>query len=221
MRTDTAVPRGTLPAWRPAEELGARWDELTGLWAERPGGSLGTLGPAGTSSHLAADFLAERYGLRVELMPTFDEVLSGLLAKSFDFALVPSAYQGLTRFHWHRDLRLRAFFPQATPEYGIAERPDAGPPGGTGPVAVAAMWEVRWIYSEVVPAALRGREVRWVDAASTQHAAELLRDGEADLALTNAPGVRGHGLRWVSTRPGAEIIWTLFGHAGDAFEPRT
>ena len=196
---------------RLAEAFAARWAELAAGWTERPGTVLATLGPAGTSSHLAAESLAGPYGLRVVLCPSFDQVLERVLAHEAEFALVPSAYQGLTRFHWHRDLRLRAFFPMATPEYGIAAPRDGGIPEGSGPVTVAAMWEVRWIYPEVLPPGLHGRAVTWVDAASTQHAARLLSLGRAQLALTNAPGVRRHGLRWLGTRPGAEIIWTLFG----------
>ncbi|MGW2816460.1 hypothetical protein [Streptomyces sp. NPDC001415] len=211
----TTTEAGALPGVL-AEEYGARWSELTGRWASRPGTTLGTLGPAGTSSDLAARFLAAEHGLRVELFATFDDVLDQLLCGVVELALVPSAYGGLTGFHWHRDLRLRAFFPQATPEYGIAAAGGLPPgelPPGEGPVTVAAMWEVRRIYAEVVPAPLRGREVVWVEASSTQHAAAILADGGAQLAVTNAPGVRAHGLRWVATRPGAEIIWTLFGRA--------
>ncbi|WP_328397949.1 hypothetical protein OHS70_15870 [Streptomyces sp. NBC_00390] len=211
----TGADTATLPS-QFAEAYSARWSELIDRWTEQPGVLLGTLGPAGTSSHLAAEFLAGRYGLTIELFPTFDDVLSALIAEKVEFALVPSAYRGLTRFHWHQDLRLQAFFPQATPQYGIAARKQGELPAGTGPVTVAAMWEVRWIYAEIVPPALREREVRWADAASTQHAAEILADGGADLALTNAPGIDRHGLRWVADRPGAEIIWTLFGHARDA-----
>lgn len=222
MSADTAALPGPL-----AEEYTARWSELTGSWAARPGTTLGTLGPDGTSSQLVAGFLARQHGLSVELFVSFDEVLDRLVERKIDVALVPSAYQGLTRFHWHRDLRLKAFFPQATPEYGIAGRTGAEPgapagamavPGG-GPVTVAAMWEVRRIYAEVAPAALRGREVRWVDAASTQHAAQIVAGGGAELAVTNAPGVRAHGLRWVATRPGTEILWTLFGPAEPAEAP--
>ncbi|MEU0742071.1 hypothetical protein [Streptomyces sp. NPDC006134] len=204
-------------ARRLAEEYGARWNSLTERWSRRPGSTLGTLGPSGTSSHLAAGPLVERHGLRVQLFDTFDDVLAALVGRKVEYALVPSAYQGLTRFHWHRDLRLVAFFPQATPEYGIAAPPDTAPPQGGGPVSVAAMWEVRRIYAEVVPAALSEREVRWIDADSTQHAAEILAAGGADLAVTNAPGVRAHGLSWVARRPGAEIVWTVFGHAEPSF----
>ncbi|MGW0564778.1 hypothetical protein ACWDZ4_30280 [Streptomyces sp. NPDC003016] len=208
MRADAAALPGPL-----AEEYTARWSDLTGRWAARPGTTLGTLGPDGTSSQLAAGFLAEQHGLSVALFATFDEVLDQLVERNVEFALVPSAYQGLTRFHWHRDLRLKAFFPQATPEYGIAAPAGGLPPAGDGPVTVAAMWEVRRIYAEVAPPGLREREVRWVDAASTQHAAEIVAAGGAQLAVTNAPGVRAHGLGWMATRPGAEIVWTLFGHA--------
>jgi hypothetical protein len=210
-------------ARRLAEEYTERWNSLTERWSRRPGSTLGTLGPSGTSSHLAAGLLVERHGLHIRLFDTFDDVLAALVDRKVEYALVPSAYQGLTRFHWHRDLRLVAFFPQATPEYGIAAPPETEtetematetvPEAGRGPVRVAAMWEVRRIYAEVVPAALSGREVRWVDADSTQHAAEILAAGGADLAVTNAPGVLAHGLSWVARRPGAEIVWTVFGHA--------
>jgi hypothetical protein len=174
---------------------------------------LGTLGPAGTSSDLVARYLAAEHNLRVELHDTFDAVLDRLTRRELDFALVPSAYAGLTRFHWHRALRLRAFFPRATPVYGIATAADSRFPHGDGPVSVAAMWEVRRIYAEVVPPALHGRDVDWVDASSTQHAAQIVARGGAQLAVTNAPGVQAYGLRWMATRPGAEILWTLFDHA--------
>ncbi|MDT0402793.1 type 2 periplasmic-binding domain-containing protein [Streptomyces edwardsiae] len=214
IRTDPAARSVSSPRTL-ADEYAARWSELSERWAARPGAVLGTLGPAGTSSDLTARFLAAEHGLSVELFRTFDEVLDQLLLEKLDFALVPSAYAGLTRFHWHRDLRLRAFFPRATPEYGIAAGGDDGIPPGDGPVQVAAMWEVRRIYAEVAPPALRDREVRWVDASSTQHAAEIVAGGGARLAVTNAPGVRAHGLRWVATRPGAEILWTLFDRTGE------
>ncbi|MDI3405796.1 hypothetical protein [Streptomyces cavernicola] len=216
MRTDAAAPP-SLGAF--AEEYTARWSRLTGRWAARPGTSLGTLGPAGTSSDLAARFLAAEHGLSVELFTTFDDVLDQLLGGHVEFALVPSAYQGITRFHWHRSLRLQAFFAQATPEYGVAAASDEAPARGDGPVTVAAMWEVRRVYAEVVPQELRDREVTWVDAASTQHAAEIVAAGGAELAVTNAPGVRVQGLRWLARRPGAEIVWTLFGRAEEAEAP--
>ncbi|MGW9400955.1 hypothetical protein [Streptomyces sp. NPDC055642] len=207
---DTGAARAVPLPRTLTSEYAARWNELSERWAARPGSVLGTLGPAGTSSDLTARYLAAEHGLSVELFRTFDEVLDQLLSEKLDFALVPSAYAGLTRFHWHRDLRLRAFFPRATPEYGIATGAGGGIPPGGGPLSVAAMWEVRRIYAEVAPPALRGREVHWVDASSTQHAAEIVAAGGARLAVTNAPGVRAHGLRWVATRPGAEILWTLF-----------
>lgn len=207
MKADGTAPP---PPGAFAGEYGARWDDLARRWADRPGTTLGTLGPAGTSSELVARLLAAEHGLSVELFGTFDDVLDHLLGRKVDFALVPSAYQGLTRFHWHRDLRLQGFFPLATPEYGIASATGGPPARGDGPVAVAAMWEVRRIYAEVVPPELRDREVAWVDVSSTQAAAAAVAGRRAELAVTNAPGVRAHGLRWLARRPGAEIIWTLF-----------
>lgn len=222
LRTGPAGPDRAEEAGSPgrlAEDFASRWTSLTDRWARRPGTTLCTLGPSGTSSHLAASTLAQWHGLSITLFDTFDDVLSAVVARQAECALVPSAYQGLTRFHWHRDLRLQAFFPQSTPAYGIAAPRRTEVLDTSGPVSVAAMWEVRRIYAEVVPAALSEREVRWVDAASTQHAAEILAAGKADLAVTNAPGVRAHDLDWVANRPGAEIVWTLFGHADAPSHP--
>ncbi|HEV2633898.1 MAG TPA: prephenate dehydratase [Actinocrinis sp.] len=191
-----------------------RWTRLAEQWARCPGSTLGTLGPAGTSSEVAAAVLADRHTLKVELFDTFDAVLDRLVDGTVDWALVPSAYQWLTRFHWHPRVQLQAFFPMATPDYGIAapEGSTGTPPGGAlDAIQVASMSEVRRVYNEVVPGALREREVRWVDANSTQHAAQLLAAGKADLAVTNALGVHNHDLRWLARRPGAEIVWTLFG----------
>ncbi|MET7834725.1 prephenate dehydratase [Micromonospora sediminicola] len=208
--TAAAEPVPALPGSL-AGAYGRRWRAVVDQWARHPGTAVATLGPPGTSSHLTAAFLAERHALRIELCDTFDAVLGALVDRRVDQALVPSAYQGATRFHWHRDLRLDAYFAQATPEYGIAARAD-GAPDGAGEVTVAALWEVRRIFGDLAPPALADRPVRWVDADSTQHAAELLAAGDADLAVTNAPGVRRHALRWVVRRPGAEIVWLLFGH---------
>ncbi|MER5865530.1 hypothetical protein [Kitasatospora sp. NPDC002040] len=194
---------------RLVDEYSARWTGLVDRWATAPGTVLGTLGPSGTSSHLAADFLAERYPISLRLYPTFDEVLAALLAGEVDVVLVPSAYSGLTSFHWHRELELLGFFPRATPAYGIASRAEG--PGDKPELRVSAMWEVRRIYHEVVPAELRDRPFTWVDAESTQQAAEILAAGGSDLAVTNDPGVRAYRLSWVANRPGAEIVWTVFG----------
>ncbi|MFD9128878.1 hypothetical protein [Kitasatospora sp. NPDC059571] len=204
-----ARPTGPDLVGRLVDEYSTRWSDLTERWEARPGTVLGTLGPDGTSSHLAAAFLAERYPITVRLYPAFDEVLEAVLAGEVDAVLVPSAYSGLTSFHWHRELELLGFFPRATPDYGIASRPDGF--GDKPELRVSAMWEVRRIYHEVVPDDLRERPITWVDAESTQQAAEILAAGGSDLAVTNGPGVRAHRLRWVAARPGAEIVWTVFG----------
>jgi hypothetical protein len=186
-----------------------RWETFTASRTGRADATIATLGPPGTSSHLAALLLAESYAVGVDLFADFDDVLAALLDRRVRYALIPSAYRGSTKFHWHGELRLETYFARATPDYGIASRTGALPPGA-GPITVAAMWEVRPIYHEVVPAAARERDVRWVDAVSTQHAAEIVTAGGAEAAVTNEPGTTAHELRWVARRPGAEIIWMLF-----------
>lgn len=191
----------------------ARWERLAERWA-RDGRLLGTLGPSGTSSDLAARVLAEQYGVRVRLFASFDAVLDALLDRAVDAVLVPSAYHEITRFHWHPGLKLLTFFAQATPDYGIAVRDAEGQRPGA--LRLASMWEVRFIVDELALPGLDSERIEWVDAGSTQHAAQLLAAGDADAAVTNAPGVATHGLRWLARRPGADIIWAIFGRADPA-----
>ncbi|MFF0608080.1 hypothetical protein ACFYUD_05350 [Nocardia tengchongensis] len=198
------IPDGLL------NDFSARWTGLAVSWGHRSA-TVGTIGPAGTSSDVVADLLVRHFGMRVRLFTTFDDVLAAVTAGAVDLALVPSAYHGITGFHWHPGLRLLAYFQHATPEYGIVCRsPEQQPDPAADTLTVASMWEVRDLFAELAPAALAERTVHWLDAESTQHAARLVAEGACDLGITNTPGVESNRLSWIAKRPGAEIVWSVF-----------
>jgi hypothetical protein len=176
---------------------------------------LGTLGPAGTSSHAAALILKERMAeldpggsLHLRLSARFTEVLTALLDGSIDLALVPSAYHGATAFHWHPRLRLLLHFASSTPDYGLVLRPGGRLPNGRTPT-VAVMDEVRVVLDDLWPRVQPEGPVV-VAARSTAHAAQLLVDGSVDVALTNDSTRQQLGLDWVTSRPGVPVVWMVF-----------
>ena len=189
--------------------------------------TLGTLGPVGTSSHHAVDHLCHRlaeFGMvapfDVRLHPSFDLLLDELTAGQTRYALVPSAYQNATAFHWHPGVRLLFHFVHPTPAYGLAARRGV-PLTGSATVSVATVPEVRSLYHSMRPADLHGRGIRWVDAGSAVGAAALLAEGVVDLALTNENGRSRYQLDWLSYRPGALIVWLLFESLAAARHPET
>ncbi|GAA0799407.1 prephenate dehydratase [Spirilliplanes yamanashiensis] len=204
------------------------FDRFTGEYAESAArlldlvgtgpAPLGTLGPAGTSSHQALAHLEERLAdhgvtdpFTVRLRPSFDVLLDELVAGTVRYALVPSAYQNATAFHWHPQVRLVFHFVHPTPAYGLAARPGEGVTSRRT-VTVATVPEVRSLFHALRPPALRDRRVRWVDADSTVTAAAMLARGAVDLALTNENGRSTYRLDWLSVRAGAAVVWLLFTH---------
>jgi hypothetical protein len=174
------------------------------------GALVATLGPEGTSSETAVNFLSGLTGVHPLLLDTFDEVLDAVVSGRSDAALVPSAYNGVKKFHWHKDLRLMGFFPLPTPEYGIAAPAHYVPPADRQGIRVASMWQVRRIFHDVAPESLVDQDIDWIDADSTQHAAEIAAAGKADVAVTNLHGMSRHDLKWLKVRPGVDIVWMLF-----------
>lgn len=181
------------------------------------GARLVTLGPVGTSSYEAAGYL---HGLLsaarnlpvppVELHDTFEEVLCRAISDAKCLALVPSAYNGATSFHWHPGLSLVFHFVRQTPRYGLAVR---SRPVGDGPLRVAAMTEVEQLYSELAPRKMACLPTERIAARSTRHAAELVALGAADIAVTNDSSRDEADLEWITSRPGVDIVWLVFGQA--------
>lgn len=185
--------------------------------ASLEGSRIVTLGPIGTSGHEAAEYLQsllshddDSVAPTLELYPTFNEVLDRTIADGRCLALVPSAYNGATTFHWHSELSLLFYFVRKTPRYGLAAR---GSHLGDGPIRVAAMAEVEQLFDELAPPHIASRAAERIAAHSTRHAADLVARGAADVAVTNDSSRSARGLEWISSRQGVDIVWLIFGRA--------
>ena len=55
-----------------------------------------------------------------------------------------------------------------------------------------------------------------VASRSTAHAVDMVRSGEADIALCNDAARRRGGLSWVSSRPGTDMVWMMFERVAEA-----
>ena len=75
--------------------------------ALRKGLSIGTLGPEATSSNQALVYFIEtlseqmHFNYQKNLYDTFEDCYSEILAGRIDLALVPSAYEDITKFFWN------------------------------------------------------------------------------------------------------------------------
>jgi len=72
------------------------------------------------------------------------------------------------------------------------------------------MPETRSLCDALCPPELRGRVMCCIDAKSTHHAAQMVADGQAHLALTNEKNRELFGLRWLASRRSTEVVWLLF-----------
>lgn len=177
--------------------------------------TVATLGPAGTSAdHVARSIagMAENIvSVRFEMYPDFEESKRAVLEGRAHLVLVPSAYRDVTSFHWHPRLRLRGAFVHRTPDYGLAVAPGAAP---AEKIVLASMSEVRDLFEQLAPEAVRERLVETRLAASTSDAAAMVRAGSANMAVCNDLGRAENELAWFRVRPGVPIVWMLFGLSG-------
>jgi prephenate dehydratase len=198
----TGVPLAESPAW--ACSLVVRPAAVT---ANDP---VATLGPEGTSSEAAAEYLASVIGVdgglhAVTLYSSYeaarDAVLNGQAAR----LLVANAYHGVNVFYMDQRLELEQAFVFDTPAYGLAARRGAPIPMCSRVITHPAP---RDLIRQLAPA---GYHVAVVElASSTSAAAAHLASGDADLALTTAPAARLYGLEFISpTRP-IRMLWSVF-----------
>ncbi|WP_434315806.1 hypothetical protein [Leifsonia sp. P73] len=208
------APIRTVPRSIPGTGVAAEW--LHGISRARGRIRIASIGPTGTSAHDVLAELTRRLPpegaslLEIELCSSFEVALEQVLDGAADYALVPSAYRDATAFHWNPLLELACVLVHRTPDYGLAVKPNRQLPEPGG-LVVAAMPEVQEIYAQLAPDDVAGRPHEFRSASSTSDAAAIVGDGAADIAVCNELGRQEHELAWLSKRPGAEIVWMLFG----------
>jgi hypothetical protein len=181
----------------------------TALTAGQPLHAVGTLGPPGTSSELAAQYLWAGHGggrpPDIRLYHTYEAAGDSLRASAVSHLLVANAYAAINSFYMDPGLCLASAFLFDTPHYGIAVFPGHRIPAqasvSTHPAPAA-------LVNELMPKPYSVGELHF--ANSTSAAAAHAREGQTDLALTTEPAVKAHALEFISrTRP-IRMLWSVF-----------
>ncbi|MEY9992104.1 prephenate dehydratase [Streptomyces sp. V4I8] len=175
--------------------------------------TIGTLGPAGTSSEQAALYLWADHGSggppQIQLHNTYEEAGQALREGAVSHVVIANAYASVHSFYMDPSLRFAGAFLFDTPDYGIAVSPGHRIPDAariaTHPAPVA-------LVQELLPGQYSVAEIRY--ATSTSAAAGQARRRETDLALTTRPAAKAHALEFISrTRP-IRMLWSVFTLAG-------
>ncbi|AHL73221.1 bacilysin biosynthesis protein BacA [Bacillus altitudinis MN12] len=175
--------------------------------------TVNTLGPKGTSSEYAAKhFISQSTTTlgthtKLSLYDTFETCIEHTLSQPLQFTLVPHAYEGIKHFYMRPDLQLLQIFRCDTPMYGLAVRPDF-------PFNEQMLHHLK-IVSHPAPVNLiqyfihQNAEFELVNSTST--AAQKVRDGEFDFALTNEVARATYGLIFIRTFKSIPMSWSIFG----------
>ncbi|MGW0364895.1 prephenate dehydratase domain-containing protein [Streptomyces sp. NPDC002990] len=175
--------------------------------------TIGTLGPAGTSSEQAALYLWADRGRGavpdIRLYDTYEQAGEALREGAVSHLVIANAYAGVHSFYMDPKLRFAGAFLFDTPHYGIAVSPGHPIPKrariATHPAPLA-------LVGELLPEEYTVEEILY--ATSTSAAAGQARRRETDLALTTQPAALANDLEFISrTRP-IRMLWSVFTLAG-------
>lgn len=180
--------------------------------------AVGTLGPHGTSSEVAATLYATQVtgpggpAVDVQLYDTYEEAGAALQAHKVTHVVVANAYNQINQFYMDLAFELTGVFVMDTPLYGIAVRCGAGPVPDTPTVASHPAPEP--IITQLLPRRHGTHKV--LHYSSTSAAARAAVEGSADLALTTVPSAKLYGLEFISqTRP-IRMVWSVFSRSVQA-----
>jgi len=171
--------------------------------------TIGTLGPAGTSSEQAALYLwADRGGdapPAIRLYDTYEAAGNALRSGAVSHFVIANAYSGVHSFYMDPGLILASAFLFDTPHYGIAVSPGHRVPAqariATHPAPVA-------LISELLPERYSVADILY--ASSTSAAAVHAHRRETDLALTTQPAAKAHALEFISRTRTIRMLWSVF-----------
>jgi bacilysin biosynthesis protein BacA len=130
--------------------------------------------------------------------------------------IVANAYQDINIFYMEESLKLLATFIEATPEYGIAIRPNFD---------ISSLMHAKTvcIASHQVPVNILdtislerdsiffGKSFDIKLCTSTSIAAKMVAENEIDYCLTNSKSVEKYELKFASNTKRIDMVWSLFG----------
>jgi bacilysin biosynthesis protein BacA len=173
---------------------------------------VGTLGPSGTSSEEALNYIkqqiqAKQINISVKLFDNFLALREALQNNQVDLALVPHAYDKINEFYMEPNFDLGFIFVYPTPVYGLAKKKDreikfTGSKVVTHPAPLP-------LLSQLLPGHSQ-QEITVELANSTSAAAQQVHQGLADLAITNEKARQSYDLEFVATYGTIPMSWSVF-----------
>lgn len=171
--------------------------------------SIATLGPEGTSSEQAANYLWNARGPGgepvVQLYDTYEEAGEALKTGLASHLVVANAYSAVNIFYMAPSLSLIIAFLFETPPYGLATSNPAKVPRE---VRVASHPAPIPLIRELLPASYALAGI--LSADSTSAAAAKAQRMEIDLALTTQPAAAVHKLQFISKTRTISMLWSVF-----------
>ncbi len=177
--------------------------------------TVGTLGPSGSSSEAATQFLLgsffEQYEANVTLYDSFEMCLDTLGTGDIDAAVVPHAYPKINLFYMNPNLELTYMFRMDTPMYGLAARHDYvfHEEALTNEIVLSHPAPVSLMDFYCAPK-IKEKPIQYKLISSTSKAAQLVAEGHYNLALTNWNAIQTYNLTFVMTFEPIRMSWSMF-----------
>jgi len=173
--------------------------------------SIATLGPSGTSSEVAANYLLQSYRFQnaeISLFPTYETAFDSVRKGEAHLLLVANAYERIDNIYMSSASRLLLFFALDTYPYGLAKRPDYVPPQDRK-LTIAT----HHAPSSLIPFFLEGHDFEFEVAIvhSTSEAALKAQHLETDFCITNKLAAEKYGLSFISRMYVIHMLWSVFG----------
>ena len=175
--------------------------------------SVCTLGPSGTSSEEALNYIKKQIQpkdieITVKLFDEFLALREALRNNEVDLALVPHAYDKINEFYMEPNFDLGFIFVYPTPVYGLAKKKDQevkfiGSKIVTHPAPLP-------LLSQLLPTGYNQQEITVELANSTSAAAQQVHQGLADLAITNDKARQSYDLEFVAIYGTIPMSWSIF-----------
>jgi prephenate dehydratase len=169
---------------------------------------LGTLGPAGTSSQMAAERLRSHLNrdTEINLYDTYERAHTALREGEVTHVVVANAFINIHQFYMDGAIALSDVFVMDTPLYGIVKRPAAGVLPDA-PRLISHPSPIPLI-AELMPSGVKLGEIATAD--STSSAARAVAGGAFDLAVTTESAAKLYGLEFISQQRPIRMVWSVF-----------
>ncbi|NEO40837.1 MAG: LysR family transcriptional regulator [Moorea sp. SIOASIH] len=174
---------------------------------------VGTLGPAGTSSEEALEYVVEQLQLEelsitTKLFDNFSQLKEALVSEDVNLALVPHAYHNINDFYMEPSFELSFIFIYPTPSYGLAKKPINQ--FDINKCTILTHPAPLPLLSYLLPDYEQQKSIKVKLVDSTSVAAKEVSEGLAELAITNEKAADKYGLEFIKTYGKIKMSWSIF-----------